>query len=88
MVIQICYYGLFCRPFKQYWAVPVQDEQCATYAHYSYVQMIFNITSDIFLIAIPLRMFTIARLPMKRKAILMAVFSMALFTIIAAVLNK
>lgn len=50
--------------------------------------MIFNITSDIFLIVIPLRMFAIARLPMKRKIVLMAVFSMAGFTIIAAILNK
>jgi hypothetical protein len=33
-------------------------------------------------------MFWIARLPLKRKVILMAVFSMAGFTIIAAILNK
>jgi hypothetical protein len=88
LVVQICYYAIFCWPFSQYWAMPVRDEQCATYADYSYAQMIFNITSDIGLIVIPLRMFAIARLPMKRKVFLMAVFSMAGFTIIAAVLNK
>jgi hypothetical protein len=88
LVIQICYYAIFCRPFNQYWAVPVKDEQCATYAHYSQVQMVFNISSDAALIVIPLCMFWIARLPLKRKLILMAVFSLAIFTIIAAVLNK
>ncbi|KAJ8070572.1 hypothetical protein OCU04_000946 [Sclerotinia nivalis] len=88
VVIMFVYYVGVCRPFKQYWAVPVQDEQCATYQHYSIVQMVFNISSDLGLILIPLWMFYIARLPPKRKAILMAVFSLALFTILAAILNK
>jgi hypothetical protein len=68
--------------------MPVKHEQCATYAHYSQVQMVFNISSDAALIFIPLCMFAIARLPLKRKIVLMAVFSMAGFTIIAAILNK
>ncbi|KAI9650656.1 hypothetical protein NHQ30_000676 [Ciborinia camelliae] len=88
IAIMLVYYVGVCRPFKQYWAVPVQDEQCATYSHYSIVQMAFNISSDLGLILIPLRMFYIARLPARRKAILMAVFSLAVFTILAAILNK
>ncbi|ESZ89552.1 hypothetical protein SBOR_10059 [Sclerotinia borealis F-4128] len=88
VIIMFVYYVGVCRPFKQYWAVPVQNEQCATYQHYSIVQMAFNISSDLGLIIIPLRMFWIARLPHRRKAILMAVFSLAVFTILAAVLNK
>jgi hypothetical protein len=50
--------------------------------------MTFNISSDVALIIIPVRMFMIAHLPLKRKAVLIAVFSMAGFTIIAAILNK
>ncbi|APA07176.1 hypothetical protein SS1G_04098 [Sclerotinia sclerotiorum 1980 UF-70] len=88
VVIMFVYYVGVCRPFQQYWAVPVQDKQCATYQHYSIVQMVFNISSDLGLILIPLWMFYIARLPPKRKAVLMAVFSLALFTILAAILNK
>ncbi|KAF7893202.1 uncharacterized protein EAF02_000740 [Botrytis sinoallii] len=88
VVIMFVYYVGVCRPFKQYWAVPVQDEQCATYQHYSIVQMAFNISSDFGLILIPLWMFYIARLPPMRKAILMGVFSLAVFTILAAILNK
>lgn len=88
IVIMFVYYVGVCRPFKQYWAVPVQNEQCATYQHYSIVQMAFNISSDLGLILIPLHMFYIARLPPLRKAILMAVFSLAVFTILAAILNK
>ena len=88
VVIQLVYYVGVCRPFSQYWAVPVKNEQCATYSHYSIVQMTFNISSDAALIIIPVRMFMIAHLPLKRKAVLIAVFSMAGFTIIAAILNK
>lgn len=88
VVIMLVYYVGVCRPFAQYWAVPVQNEQCATYQHYSIVQMAFNISSDLGLILIPLYMFHLARLPPKRKAVLMAVFSLAVFTILAAILNK
>ncbi|PQE18048.1 hypothetical protein CJF31_00007874 [Rutstroemia sp. NJR-2017a BVV2] len=71
VTIMLVYYVGVCRPFNQYWAVPVENEQCATYSHYSIVQMVFNISSDIGLIIIPLCMFSMARLPLRRKAILM-----------------
>lgn len=90
VVIMLVYYVGFCRPFSQYWAVPVQNSECATYQHYSIVQMVFNISSDIGLIIIPVMLFwTKAHsLPMGRRVALSAVFSMAVFTIIAAILNK
>ncbi|PQE15799.1 integral membrane PTH11 protein [Rutstroemia sp. NJR-2017a BBW] len=88
VTIMLVYYVGVCRPFNQYWAVPVKNEQCATYSHYSVVQMVFNISSDIGLIIIPLCMFSMARLPLRRKAILMVVFSLAVFTILAAIMNK
>ncbi|PQE32502.1 hypothetical protein CJF32_00004043 [Rutstroemia sp. NJR-2017a WRK4] len=88
VTIMLVYNVGVCRPFNQYWAVPVKNEQCATYSHYSVVQMVFNISSDIGLIIIPLCMFSMARLPLRRKAILMVVFSLAVFTILAAIMNK
>jgi len=50
--------------------------------------MVFNISSDVGLITIPISMFSISRLPWKRKAVLMIVFSLASFTIVAAIMNK
>jgi hypothetical protein len=88
VVIEITYYAVFCRPFSQYWAMPVKNLQCATYQHYSILQMCFNITSDLGLILMPLPMVRQARLPTQRKILLVAIFCMAGFTIIAAVLNK
>jgi len=88
IVIEITYYGVFCRPFSQYWAMPVKNFQCATYQHYSILQMCFNITSDIALVAIPIPMVWSARLPLRRKLVLCFVFGMAGFTVLAAILNK
>jgi hypothetical protein len=88
VVIEITYYAVFCRPFQQYWAMPIQNVQCATYQHYSILQMCFNITSDIALVLIPLPMVWSARLPLRRKIVLCVVFGMAGFTVLAAILNK
>jgi hypothetical protein len=88
IVIEVYYYAIMCRPFNQYWAMPPNDPQCATYAHYSIIQAVFNISSDFGLICIPCYMFYISRLSFKRKCLLMVVFSMAFFTILAAILNK
>jgi hypothetical protein len=50
--------------------------------------MVFNISSDFCLILIPLPMVRRAQLPRKRKFILLGIFGMAGFTILAAILNK
>lgn len=88
VVIEITYYGVFCRPFRQYWAVPVRDIQCATYQHYSILQMCFNITSDLGLIIMPFPLVRKVRIPTRNKFALFGVFLMAGFTILAAIMNK
>lgn len=88
VVIMICYYAILCQPFHQYWALPVHNAQCATYSTYSKIQMSFNISSDLFIILMPTSIIARSKLPLKRKAILMVVFSLGIFTIICAILNK
>lgn len=88
VVIQVTYYAVYCRPFSQYWALPVSNPQCATYQHYSITQAVFNISSDAFMFAIPIPLIVKARLPQRRKMLLLMVMSLGLFTIIAAILNK
>ncbi|KAJ5531269.1 hypothetical protein N7527_004662 [Penicillium freii] len=88
VVIMVTYYAVYCRPFSQYWALPVSNLQCATYQHYSITQAVFNISSDAFVFAIPIPLIVKARLPLRRKMLLLCVMSLGLFTIIAAILNK
>ncbi|KOS36765.1 hypothetical protein ACN38_g12467 [Penicillium nordicum] len=88
VVIMVTYYAVYCRPFSQYWALPVSNLQCATYQHYSITQAVFNISSDAFMFAIPIPLIVHAKLPLHRKMLLLCVMSLGLFTIIAAILNK
>ena len=88
VVIMVTYYGVYCRPFSQYWAMPVQNMQCATYQHYSITQAVFNISSDAMMFAVPIPLLIKAQLKRRRKFVLLGVMSLGLFTIIAAILNK
>jgi hypothetical protein len=88
LTIQICYFFILCRPFAQYWAMPVTNPQCTTYQHYSIIQMVFNISSDFGLVGVPLWVINDVKLPPNRKALVGVPFSMAVCTILCAVLNK
>jgi hypothetical protein len=88
LTIQICYFFILCRPFAQYWAMPVTNPQCTTYQHYSIIQMVFNISSDFGLVGVPLWVISDVKLPPNRKALVGVPFSMAVCTILCAVLNK
>ncbi|KAI1540428.1 hypothetical protein PtrSN002B_008671 [Pyrenophora tritici-repentis] len=77
-----------CRPFKGYWAVPPPDPQCTTLVHYAIVQATFNLSSDLFIIAVPVPMILSLKLPLKQKIGLGVLFSIGVFVIIAAILTK
>ncbi|KAL8921506.1 MAG: hypothetical protein Q9208_005660 [Pyrenodesmia sp. 3 TL-2023] len=88
VLVQILYLGVWCRPFKQYWQVPVDNSQCASYYDHLITASVFNITSDLMMIYIPLPILIRARLPLKRKIILCGVFSLGFLVILCAVLNR
>src|SRR2546421_7182919 len=88
VVIEIFYFGVWCRPFSQYWAVPVKNNQCSTALHHLIMQAVFNISSDIMMLCIPLPLLLRSKLPPKRKASLCGIFSMGAFVILSATLNK
>ncbi|ORY04034.1 hypothetical protein BCR34DRAFT_617622 [Clohesyomyces aquaticus] len=77
-----------CRPFKGYWGMPPPDPQCTTLVHYAIVQCIFNLSSDIGMLLIPLPMVISLSLPLKQKLVLAVIFSMGIFVILAAILTK
>jgi len=77
-----------CRPFTGYWAMPVVDHQCATLEIYAYIQGCFNISGDICMLFIPLPLVIKMHAPWRQKAVLVLIFSMGFFVIIAALLTK
>ncbi|GME66461.1 hypothetical protein GTA08_BOTSDO06439 [Neofusicoccum parvum] len=88
LIIQITFFGVWCRPFNQYWALPPDNPQCANYGHYCITILIFNTSSDIGLMYIPIQLIWKAQMKRKKKIMLCGVFSLGLFNVVAAVLNK
>jgi hypothetical protein len=88
VVIMVTYYAVYCRPFSQYWAMPVQDMQCATYQRYSITQAAFNISSDAAMLAVPIPLLINAQMKKTKKVLLVCIMSLGVFTIVAAILNK
>ncbi|KAL5362072.1 hypothetical protein BJX96DRAFT_185781 [Aspergillus floccosus] len=88
VVIMVTYYAVYCRPFSQYWAMPVQNMQCATYQYYSITQAVFNISSDVAMLAVPIPLMIKSQLRTRKKVLLICIMSLGVFTIVAAILNK
>ena len=88
LAIEIPYFFILCRPFAEYWALPVKSPQCASYFYYCIIQMVFNISSDLLMLAIPLPFVINAKVPPLKRAVLVAIFSLGIFIIMAATLNK
>lgn len=88
IVMMSLYYGYWCRPFRAFWETPTPNIQCATQTHHLTVNLVFNLTSDLLIIFIPLPMFIKAHLELKKKLLLIFPFSLGFFTMVCAILSK
>lgn len=88
VVMEVLYLGVWCRPFNQYWAVPTNSTQCSAATNHLITNAVLNISSDLIIIAIPMPLLFKVKLPMKTKAVLLFIFMIGTFTIVAATLNK
>ena len=89
VIMDILYFGVWCRPFHYYWAVPTPNpSQCAAATNHLITNAVFNLTSDLAMLAIGLPMFLRLNLPLHKKIPVVGVFSLGIFTILAAILNK
>jgi hypothetical protein len=88
VIMEVLYFGVWCRPFHQYWALPTNSKQCSAATNHLITNAVFNISSDLIILSIPLPLLFRVRLPKKNKAALFTVFLIGAFTIVAAVLNK
>ncbi|KAE8160703.1 hypothetical protein BDV40DRAFT_269791 [Aspergillus tamarii] len=78
---------LICRPLSKYWAVPT-SYQCSSYQYYEIIQGCISISADILMLLIGLPLLLQVRVPLKQKLILVVIFGMGIFVIVAAVLTK
>lgn len=68
--------------------MPPPNPQCTTLEHYSIVQGCFNISADVLMLGIPIPLVVRMRLPWRQKIVLMLLFSLGVFVIIAALMTK
>ncbi|KAL5606917.1 hypothetical protein BROUX41_003293 [Berkeleyomyces rouxiae] len=87
LATEISYFTM-CIPFSQYWAIPPQNEQCATLEYYGVVQGTFNITSDMLMLSIPISIVVKLQVPWRKKLVLGIVLTMGIFVILAAIMCK
>ncbi|KAI1848312.1 hypothetical protein JX265_013814 [Neoarthrinium moseri] len=88
ILMEILYLGVWCKPFNEYWAVPTDNSQCNAATNHLITNAVLNISSDLMIISIPMPIFLQAKLPLKKKVILVGVFALGVFTILSAILNK
>ncbi|KAJ4168928.1 hypothetical protein NW754_010859 [Fusarium falciforme] len=88
VVMEILYFGVWCRPFNQYWAVPTDNVQCSTATHHLITNATLNISSDIMIIILPMPLFLKSNATAKIKVALCCIYTVGVFTIVSAVLNK
>ncbi|KAH0010876.1 hypothetical protein KCU78_g10212, partial [Aureobasidium melanogenum] len=87
VIMEVLYFGVWCRPFHMYWAVP-STTQCTAATHHLITNAVFNISSDTMILAVALPMFIKTRLPLRKKIAIVGIFSLGTFVIICAILNK
>lgn len=63
-------------------------EQCSAATNHLITNAVFNISSDLIIICIPMPLLFKVRLPLKNKIVLGMIFCIGTFTIVAAGLNK
>ncbi len=68
--------------------MPVSNPQCANYFIYCIIQMVFNVSSDLLMLAVPIPFVIGAQVSRAKKVLLVGIFSLGVFVILAAVLNK
>jgi hypothetical protein len=87
-IMEILYFGYWCQPFHLYWAVPTPNVQCNAATNHLIMNAVFNLTSDVIMLGVGLPMFLRLNLPWQKKYPLILVFSLGIFVILAAILNK
>ncbi|ETN40513.1 uncharacterized protein HMPREF1541_04790 [Cyphellophora europaea CBS 101466] len=87
-VMFILYFGVWCRPFSDYWKVPTDNVQCTTALNHLITNLVFNLSSDVMIMAIPIPLLLKQQLPWKKKLLMVFPFTLGLFTMVCAILSK
>ena len=57
VIMDILYFGVWCQPFHNYWAVPTPNKQCDAATNHLITNAVFNLSSDVAMLLIGLPIF-------------------------------
>ncbi|KAH8154700.1 uncharacterized protein LAJ45_01231 [Morchella importuna] len=88
-VIMMLTLYLTCRPYHKQWQViPDPGKKCwVEYNLYYVISLALNLSTDILIMAIPMPLLLKVKVPMRRKVVLIGMFSAGFFVMIAATLR-
>lgn len=96
VLMEVLWFGVWCRPFSQYWAVPASESpvrhnwiadtesssaQCSSGTNHLITNAVLNISSDMMIMAIPLPLVLAVKIPLKNKMVLGGLLFIGLFTV-------
>ena len=85
-VLEICYYFVWCWPFSNKWLNPTG--QCGVPTHHLIMEAVFNISSDIALMAVMIPMIIFSGLPRKETCYVCGLFGLGVFVVFCAAASK
>ncbi|KAJ5385643.1 hypothetical protein N7509_008184 [Penicillium cosmopolitanum] len=82
IVIEIFMYAVWCHPVSDYWAVKVDNSvQCTTAEHHLIMSFVFNISSDIAMLFIPIPLIVRSKMSTLKKVLLSCTFGLGIFVV-------
>ncbi|KAI3574070.1 hypothetical protein IWW34DRAFT_634317 [Fusarium oxysporum f. sp. albedinis] len=89
LTTEIFFFGIWCRPFLNYFRVfDGLNPQCTTAQNHLKMSFAFNISGDVLMLAVPVPLLLQSQLPWKRKLVVTGIFSLGIFVIISATLSR
>ncbi|KAH8811202.1 hypothetical protein F5884DRAFT_781464 [Xylogone sp. PMI_703] len=89
LITEIFFFGVWCRPFLNYFRVMDDNNlQCETSGKHLIMSYVFNLSSDLLMLCVPIPTLLKSQLELKQKVTLTGIFSLGIFAIISATLNR
>ncbi|QUC15801.1 uncharacterized protein UV8b_00042 [Ustilaginoidea virens] len=88
-ITEVFFFGFWCRPFLNYFRVLDDNTPgCTTSQDHLIMSYVFNITSDLLMLMVPIPMLLTSQLPWKQKATICGIFGLGIFVMLASTLNR
>ena len=87
ILLEILFYSVLCKPFYRCWAITAANNECFNHLTFPTLEMAFDVSSIMLIMAIAGSIAYQAKLPFKRMSIVIGLLCMSAFTVVSAALK-